>query len=290
MENNNKKSQDYVNILGIKVLSTTLGRLLIAVREDITYSRKFSIMTPNPEIVLAATKDPMLAQAINNANFSVPDGIGLAQAVKFLSFKEKNPFIVFFQGLIVGAATFFDRDWLTENLKPIKGRIFFEKLIELANKKGWKVFFLGGYDQEARKAAENLRKSYKKVKIETFAGPKLDKNGSPVSETDKSLQKDAIDRINKFSPQILFVAFGNPKQEIWIYKNLKYLDIGGVMSVGGTFRYIAGISPIPPEWMARAGLEWVWRFVTEPKRFGRIINALIIFPFKVFIYKLQNLL
>jgi N-acetylglucosaminyldiphosphoundecaprenol N-acetyl-beta-D-mannosaminyltransferase len=268
MKNNNEKSQNYVNILGIKVLSTSVSRLLAGVREDITHSsalgsrnNKFYIVTPNPEIVLASTKNNLLKESLNSANFSVPDGVGLSYASKFL----------------------FGRD-----IKIIPGRILFERLIELANKKGWKVFFLGGKSQEAVKAAEKLKLNYKNIKIETFAGPKLNADGLPTSETDKDLQKEAIQLINKFEPQLLFVAFGYPKQEIWIYKNIKYLNIGGAMTVGGTLRYVANLSKLPPKWMANIGLEWVWRLITEPFRFVRIFKAFPLFPLRIFWFKITN--
>jgi N-acetylglucosaminyldiphosphoundecaprenol N-acetyl-beta-D-mannosaminyltransferase len=255
MENNNETSQNYVNILGIKVLSTTTTSLLASMREKMAHSSKFFVVTPNPEIILASTKNILLKEALNSADFSVPDGVGLSYASRFLFGKPLN---------------------------IIPGRILFEKLIELANKKGWKVFFLGGWGGEAEKAAENLRKNYKSIKIEVFAGPKLSDDGVPATELDKELQKEALRLINKSEPQLLFVAFGHPKQEIWIHKNLKYLDVGGAMAVGGTFRYIAGITPLPPKWMANFGLEWLWRLVTEPTRIGRIVNASILFPLRVF--------
>lgn len=283
MKNNNKKSQDYVNILEIKVLSTTLSRLLTGVRENIAHNRKFSIVTPNPEIILASTGNVLLKEALNSADFSVSDAIGLSQAAKYLSLDAPSNiiirlFVVFLQGLVVGAATFFDRDWLTKDLKPIKGRVLFEKLIELANKKGWKVFFLGGLGKEAEISKEKLEINYKNLKIETFTGPKLD----------ESFQKEAVARINRFEPQLLFVALGHPKQEIWIYKNLKSLNVGGAMAVGGTFRYIAGMSHLPPKWMANSGLEWLYRFITEPWRIKRIFNAFPIFPLRIFWFKVTG--
>lgn len=262
MKNNNEMSQNHVNILGIQVLSTSISHLLTSVREKITHNRKFYILTPNPELVLASMKDNSLKEILNSSDFAVPDGVGLNYASKFLYGKSIN---------------------------VIPGRRLFQHLIELANKKGWKVFFLGGFDQEAQKAAQNLRLNYKNIKMETFAGPKLNNYGVPVKEVDKILQRKAIDLVNKFSPELLFVAFGNPKQEIWIYKNLKYLNIGGAMAVGGTFRYTAGMSKLPPTWMEKAGLEWLWRLITEPHRIGRVFNAFPIFPLRVFWFKLTGL-
>jgi N-acetylglucosaminyldiphosphoundecaprenol N-acetyl-beta-D-mannosaminyltransferase len=262
MKNINQMSQNYVNILGINVLSTTTSHLLTSVREKVTHSKRFYILTPNPELVLASTKNNDLKNALNSATYAVPDGVGLNYASKFLYGKSIN---------------------------IIPGRKLFKDLIELANKKAWKVFFLGGHGAEAKGAAEKLRINYKSVKIETFAGPIVNTAGVPVGEEDKELQKEAIARINKFSPQLLFVAFTNPKQEIWIHKNLKSLNVGGAMAVGGTFRYIAGASKLPPSWMERAGLEWVWRLITEPYRLARIFNAFPLFPLRVFWFKLTGL-
>lgn len=259
---NTEKAGNYVNILGIKVLSTSLSHVLTSVREDITHSKKFYILTPNPELILASTKNDDLKTALNSATYSVPDGVGLNYASKFLFGKTIN---------------------------IIPGRKLFVELITLANKKGWKVFFLGGTGKEAEKAAENLKINYKRIKIEAFAGPAVDNNGQPAKEEDKKLQMEAVAKINKFSPELLFVAFGNPKQEIWIYKNLKSLNVGGAMAVGGTLRYIAGESRLPPVWMERTGLEWLWRLVTEPHRFGRVFNALIVFTLRVFWFKITGL-
>ncbi|MEK7550393.1 MAG: WecB/TagA/CpsF family glycosyltransferase, partial [Patescibacteria group bacterium] len=75
---------------------------------------------------------------------------------------------------------------------------------------------------------------------------------------------------------------------IWIYKNLSKLNIGGAMAVGGTFRYLSGFSKLPPKWMEKLGLEWVWRFLTEPKRIFRIFNAFPLFPIRVWIHKLKT--
>lgn len=264
-----KTDRSYVTILGIRVLSTTTTSVLTGVREKVSRSYeyssrnyKFSIVTPNPELVLASMNNKELRVALNSASYSIPDGVGLNFASRFI---------------------------FGSSINIIPGRILFEKLIELANKLGWKVFFLGGKGIEAQKAAENLQKNYKNIKIETFSGPRLNYEAEPVTDSDKLLQREALQLINKFSPQLLFVAFGNPKQEIWVYKNLRYLNIGGAMSVGGTFRYIAGISPLPPKWMEQAGLEWLYRLVTEPYRIVRVFRAVVVFPLTVCFSKLKRM-
>jgi N-acetylglucosaminyldiphosphoundecaprenol N-acetyl-beta-D-mannosaminyltransferase len=105
---------------------------------------------------------------------------------------------------------------------------------------------------------------------------------------DRKLESDVVDRTNSFAPHLLFVAFGNPKQEIWIHKNLSKLNIGSAMAVGGTLCYIAGLVALPPKWMESLGLEWLWRLIHEPKRIKRIWNAVVVFPIKVFQSKLSQ--
>lgn len=250
---NDKKGDTFGTIMKIKVSSTSVEDVLRRVKTFISDSDKFYIVTPNPELILMAQTNNRLQTALNSAKLSIPDGVGLKLA--------------------------------DSNLKIIKGRQLFLKLIELAESNEWKVYFLGGLGHEAEAAADKLRRKYKHIKILTNEGPKLDKDANPVSEVDIKIQNDAITGINKFSPQLLFVAFGNPKQEIWVNNNLSKLHIGGAMTVGGTFRYVAGMSKLPPKWVETNGLEWLWRVFTEPKRIGRIINAVIVFPIKYFFYK-----
>lgn len=288
-----KKSRKYVNILGINVLGTSKRRLLTDIVDFITHSKKFYIVTPNPELVLASTKNKDLKEALNGSDFPIPDGIGLSQAAKYLSLPIPGNILFkvivgFFQGLWVGATTFINKDWLANPLTLIKGRVLFTDLVELADKKDWKIFFFGGEDDEATRTANELRVRHPSLKVQTFGGPMLNSNAVPVGEENKKLENEAIEKINKFEPKLLFVAFGNPRQEIWIHKNLSKLKIAGAMTVGGTFRYIAGMSKLPPRWMEKAGMEWVWRLVTEPYRFGRILNAFPIFPLRIFWFKVSG--
>ena len=242
-------------IMKINIASTRLDKVLLRVEKFISDNTKFYIVTPNPELILMAQKDKKLENALNGATLSIPDGIGLKLAVP--------------------------------DLNIIKGRVLFSELVTLATSNNWKVFLLGGLGNEAQAATQKLLKTNPQLQIQSFKGPKLDNNAQPATETDKKLQREAIEKINKFAPHLLFVAFGNPKQEIWIHENLSRLNIGGAMAVGGAFRYVAGISPLPPDPMTALGLEWLWRLVTEPARIGRIWNATVVFPFKVLLSKIN---
>lgn len=165
----------------------------------------------------------------------------------------------------------------------------FMEMIKLANKKKWRVFLLGGENDESRLATEKLELSYKGIKFAFMSGPNLDFEANPRSEKEKEVEMEAINKINEFKPQILFVGFGAPEQEKWLSKWLSKLDVGGAMVVGGTFRYFSGQAKLPPTWMEDIGLEWFWRLLTEPWRIRRIFKAVVLFPLKVILFRFRNL-
>ncbi len=238
-----KSARNYVNILGVRLTSTELVEVLTEISDFLHSKYKFSLFTANPELLVMAAKDQNLKKIINSADLVVPDGVGLKYAAKFLHKTDLN---------------------------IIPGRKLFLKLLALARRKNWKVFFLGGA------GIKNIT-----------AGPRLDENGEPISDRDRQIEIEIIQKINEVKPDFLFVGFGMPKQEKWIYKNVKKLDVKGIIAVGGTFDYVFGKASLPPKWMEEAGLEWLWRLLHEPKRVFRILNAVVIFPLKVWRSKLR---
>jgi N-acetylglucosaminyldiphosphoundecaprenol N-acetyl-beta-D-mannosaminyltransferase len=293
-----KKAQKQANILSIKLSSTSTVRALRFVRgrlrnfdKNVAKKAKFIIVTPNPEIVTKAQKDKELARILNSADLSLPDGVGLVAAHKFMSFRApkckilRAP-VLLVQGLVVGFAVLFADRWLTRDLNIIKGREFFLELMKLANSKSWRIFLFGGEEGEAGMAVKNLQKSLKKVVLESAEGPMLDNNTTPISKRDIKKEKDVIRNINRLRPHILFVALGAPKQEKWLDRRMKDLDIGGGMVVGGTFNYIAKKTTLPPKQVEKLGLEWLWRLMSQPERAKRIFTAFPLFPLRVYWYHL----
>ncbi len=247
-------------ILKVGLNSTHVEKVLAFIRDSITRRHKFIIVTPNPEIIVKAQKDIDLLNFLNRADISLPDGTGLTYAWRFLR--------------------------LPGNLTLIKGREMLVEMLKVANKRQWRVFFLGGKEGTAKKAAEILKRSLKKVKIGFAAGPDLNLEGEPLNRRNKIIEENTKKAINRFKPELLFVGFGAPKQEKWLARNLHELNVGGAMVVGGAFDYLAGNVRMPPKWMAERGLEWLWRLLIQPSRIKRIINAVVVFPFLVFLSKM----
>lgn len=249
-----KSVRNYVNILDIRLDSTSIEGVLKTIGSFLQSKYKFSLFTPNPEILIEAGRDKNYKKILNTADINIPDGVGLNLASRFLYGKS---------------------------LQVIPGRKLFIALIGKSYKNSKKVFLLGGLGNEAVLTKEKLERDFKGLNIKCLKGPKLDKNANPLSKIDEKLEKEAVESINRFNPDILFVGFGAPKQEIWIHKWLPKLDCGGAVAVGGTFLYVSGKSKLPPQWIEAIGLEWLWRLLYEPKRALRILNAVVIFPLKV---------
>lgn len=127
-----------------------------------------------------------------------------------------------------------------------------ERLVKLAAEKGFTTGFLGGRNQVAELTAKRLQKKYSGLKV------------AFISE-----EPTKISRMD-----ILFVAFGHPKQEIWIAENLEKIPVKVTMGVGGAFDYISGRILRAPAWIRRLNLEWLFRLIIQPWRIKRQLKLL----------------
>lgn len=152
--------------------------------------------------------------------------------------------------------------------EKITGVDLVENLCKAVAKQPITVGFLGGKPKVAEEAAECLKNRHFGLKI-GFAGSELG-------------QVDKLDKCD-----ILFVAFGSPKQEFWMEKNLKKLPIKVAIGVGGAFDMIAGRVPRAPFWLQNLGLEWLFRLIIQPWRIKRQLS-LLIFVFLVLKEKFWN--
>lgn len=160
---------------------------------------------------------------------------------------------------------------LGKNFKErIAGADFMEMLCQEAEKQGFTVGLLGGGAKIAERTAECLLAKYPKLKI-VFASSELALKGS-------------TSRVN--SIDLLFVAFGFPKQEQWIYENLPKVPVKVAMTVGGSFDYISGAVPRAPLFIRKVGLEWLFRLFIQPWRLKRQL-ALVKFVFLILKEKLM---
>jgi N-acetylglucosaminyldiphosphoundecaprenol N-acetyl-beta-D-mannosaminyltransferase len=128
------------------------------------------------------------------------------------------------------------------------------ELVKIAKANRYKIFLFGGSEGVAEKAAKELDTDV----VGTYQGYSLN-------------NQQIIDAIKKSKPDILFVGLGSPKQEKWAAKHLKELGVPLVMCVGGSLDVIAGRIKRAPVLMRRIGIEWLWRLITEPRRWRRML-------------------
>ena len=135
---------------------------------------------------------------------------------------------------------------------------------------GLRVYVLGG-DREA------VSEAFAKMDRQMCASGDVGKFGvsgilAGVDDSFVKLDQDQpeiIERINAAKPDVLFVALGNPKQELWMGRNAAALNVPVMIGVGGTFNFIAGRVKRAPTWMQKCGLEWIYRILQEPGRLWR---------------------
>ncbi|MDD2823521.1 MAG: WecB/TagA/CpsF family glycosyltransferase [Candidatus Daviesbacteria bacterium] len=243
-----------VNILGVKVNNISLAESVEIVLSWLKQGGKHYIVTPNPEFIMASQKDDEFKKVLNNSDLAIPDGSRLGWASKVL--QEKN----FLKKVLLFPLFLFPANALIQ-FNTVAGVDLMEALCKEAADKGFTTGFLGGQNGVAKKAAECLQKKYPKLKV-IFAddGPKVNIDGV-VDLPILRLADTPID--------ILFVAFGQVKQEKWIAKNLDKLPVKVAMGVGGAFDYISGDIKRAPVWMRVIGLEWLFRLVLQPWRIKR---------------------
>jgi len=153
---------------------------------------------------------------------------------------------------------------------PLKERVagsdLFWTLGQASAEHGVTLFFLGGVEGAAEAAKAELERRYPGTKIIGTYCPPFETFGTQ-EEQDK-----IRDVVQAARPDVLLVAFGAPKQEKWIAKNLERLGVPVAIGVGGSFEMASGMLKRAPVWMQRSGLEWAYRFAQQPRRlFDRYI-------------------
>ena len=269
-----------VNVAGLNIDAITKTELLTEVLAHLKNNQKTFITTPYSEFLYHSLLNPKDEHILNSADFAVADGIGILWAAKFLSVPLKTK-----KYLFKIAETFWQAFWTLclIILKPsslkqiipekIVGADLIWDLSELATKNNFSIFLLGGFGDTPKIVAQNIQAKFPNLQIAGYS------NKNPEDPT-------IYDDINKASPDMLFVAYGPIKQERWIAQNLPNLPVKLAVGIGGTFDYIAKITPLPPKFVRLTGLEWLWRLFTQPKRFHRIINATFGLVFSLIRYKL----
>jgi N-acetylglucosaminyldiphosphoundecaprenol N-acetyl-beta-D-mannosaminyltransferase len=146
--------------------------------------------------------------------------------------------------------------------EKISGSDLILPLVRRAEQKRWRVYLIGGAPGIGTLAAEKLRAEFD-VDIVGIEAPHVAKNGQPVDGP------AVIERMAAARPHLVFVAFGAPKQELFIRASLAAIRPAVAVGVGAGFDFIAGTMRRAPRWMSQGGLEWLFRLAQEPRRLAK---------------------
>lgn len=222
-----------VMIAGVAIDNITMTGALHFIEERIRQKDASYMVTPNVDHIVKLQKDVEFRHIYEQATAALPDGMPVLWAGRFLKtpLKEK-----------------------------VSGSDLVYKICETAALKGYRLFFLGGRPGAARQAKERLNKRFPSLRIVGTHCPPMG------FELDAGENKKIEVMIKGVRPDILLVGLGAPKQEKWIYKYHKRLQVPVSIGVGASFEFMAGMVKRAPRFMQRAGLEWFWRLMMEPRR------------------------
>jgi N-acetylglucosaminyldiphosphoundecaprenol N-acetyl-beta-D-mannosaminyltransferase len=193
------------------------------------------VLTPNAQHIVLLEKERRLQEIYDHADLVIPDGASLLIAARLYGRSLQQ---------------------------RIAGVDLFKGLCGLAADTGLHVFLLGGRPGSAELAATALQGDYPGLNCSTYCPP-LGFEQSAVG-----LRRTA-DAIVAAQPDILFVAFGAPKQEYWIHEHGLRLSVPVCIGVGGSFEIVGGVVPRAPLWAQNIGCEWLYRLSREPRRMWR---------------------
>lgn len=202
---------------------------------ELDSSKKKLINTLNAHSFNTLKKDNYFREALQASDMLLPDGISIVLAMRLLR---------------------------GEKLSKIAGADLFHHEMKRLNDINGKCFFLGSTETTLKLISERAKKEYPCLQVYSYSPPFK----SIFSEEDSMAM---IDAVNVVEPDVLFVGMTAPKQEKWSYQYFQHLNAGHICCIGAVFDFYAGTIKRAPGWMISAGLEWMYRLLSEPRRMWR---------------------
>jgi N-acetylglucosaminyldiphosphoundecaprenol N-acetyl-beta-D-mannosaminyltransferase len=227
-----RETPPVLNLFGIPIVNTTMDEAVQWIIDRAGRDERGSLAFVNPDCLNIAWSHGGYREFLRAAERVLPDGIGIHLGCRMLG-----------QGLRAN----------------VNGTDLFPRLCESAAREGLAVYLLGARPGIARAAADAMVQRY----------PELVVAGARDGYFQSDEEPGVVDAINASGARILLVAFGAPRQELWIAHWRDRLEVPVAMGVGGLFDFYSGRIARAPVWMREIGLEWVYRLMQEPGRMWR---------------------
>lgn len=229
----NKGADILMDLLGVRIDNVTMEQAVKKTEEFLAEDKFHFICTPNPEMVMVAQYDEEFRKILNSSELNIPDGYGIVWAA----------------------------DKIGEPLEErVAGYDFIHKIFELGQDMDISFYFLGSKPGVAEAAKEKIEVEYLGIEVD----------GTNDGYFSVEEEKELIKRINEVAPDVLLVAMGAPKQERFIYKYRDKLKCKIAIGVGGCFDVISGNVKRAPRFFINLHLEWLYRGLTDFRRFKRL--------------------
>jgi len=221
-----------VEVLGAPIDCVDMQQALEAVDQMVMGDTPQTVIAMNPEKVIKAQNDAKLCEWFDKAGLLIPDGIGVVVAARLLT---------------------------GEKISRVPGAELMPAICEQSLIKGYKLFLLGASREVNNKAVDVLNQRYEGINIVGNLDGYFDDSDIP----------ELIEEINTSGADVLFVALGSPRQELWMEKYLPMTNVKVCQGVGGTFDVLAGNVKRAPYLFRKLNLEWFYRLMAQPKRLLR---------------------
>jgi N-acetylglucosaminyldiphosphoundecaprenol N-acetyl-beta-D-mannosaminyltransferase len=231
---NHCKGESVANsrLLGVRIEARSLPDLVMAAQTAIANSGEpFIFACANPHSLVVARTDAAFREALDTASAVVADGVGCQWGAAL-------------SGVSIGPR--------------ITGSDFFVSIMATLNRDGGRAFFFGSSDTVLGQLAARVKRDFPRVAIAMLSPP-----FRPWSDEEN---RQMIEEIRRFKPDVLWVGMTAPKQEKWAASNAAQLEVPVIGSIGAVFDYYAGVTHRAPQWVCNLGLEWLYRLPREPKR------------------------
>ena len=221
-----------VDVWGLSLARITSDELIDLVDRMIERREPSFFITANLHYAMLSSREPRLADVNQRAKLIVADGMPLVWYSRLLGRRLPER--------VTGADNVY-------------------RLARRAAERGHRVFLLGGLSEVAQAAGRRLTELYPGLNLVGIESPMID-SLSPKEHT------DLIDRIRRAEPDLLFVALGQPKGELWLAENIDSLGVPACVQIGASLDFVAGRVRRAPRWIQRIGAEWFYRITREPRR------------------------
>ena len=222
-------TSDEVTLLGIPIDNMTMDEAVEDILERMDGEKPHRVCFVNADCANLAFRNATYLDALQRADLCLADGIGMKLAGKMLG---------------------------REIRQNVNGTDLFPRLCTAMENTGKGIYLLGARPGVVEDVAEWIRRN----------APGADVRGLQHGYFKPEEEADVIARIRDSGARVLLVAFGAPKQDLWVREHLEESGVKVAMGVGGLFDFYSGRMPRAPQWMRDSGLEWLYRLIKEPGR------------------------